>query len=310
MNDRLSSFCLPVAAIAASLLTAPICARAQQTLYASTQNGVVDTISPAGVVATYATVGVFSYDHIFGLAFDGGGDLFALDESTNVISKVTPGGTVTPFALLPAAEGSGMTFNGGDLYTANYDTDTISKIDSAGVVTTYATLPKGSGPNDLAFDASGNLYVANQNTNTVSLITPGGVVSTFATFGKNAGTSGLAFDKNGNLYVSNDENGRIEVVTPDGTKSNFAKLGPDPEPFGLAFDQSGDLFVATITGVDEISPDGKTVSDYADVNVSNNGTNFLAFGPAVVPEPSTWALLCGGLISVAVAQRRRLKPAV
>ena len=287
----------------AALLAAPTVMQAQQTLYASTQNGVVDTISPAGVVATYATVGVFSYDHIFGLAFDDGGDLFALDESTNVISKVTPGGTVTPFALLPAAEGSGMTFNGGDLYTANYDTDTISKIDSAGVVTTYATLPKGSGPNDLAFDASGNLYVANQNTNTVSLITPGGVVSTFATFGKNAGTNGLAF-KNGNLYVSNYENGRIEVVTPDGTKSNFAKLGTDPEPLGLAFDQSGNLFVATVTGVDEISPDGKTVSDFADVS---NGTNFLAFGPAAVPEPSTWALMFSsvGVLGLCLHRQRR-----
>ena len=306
MKNSLNALRLTAAATA--LLAAPAAMQAQQTLYVASESGIIDSVSPAGVVTTFATVGVFSYDNIFGVAFGPTGDLFAVDESTNVISKVSPDGKASPFALLPAvSEGSGIAFDtSGNLYSANFASDTISKIDPNGVVTTFVTLPSGSGPNDLAFDAGGNLYVANQTSNTVSLITPGGVVSTFAKFGKHAGSNGLAFDKNGNLYVSNYESGDIEKVTPDGTKSTFAKLGPDPEPLGLAFDKNGNLYVAVVTGIDEISPDGKTVNSFA--NDSDDPT-FLAFGPAAVPEPSTWMVMFSGLAALGVVRRlRRSRP--
>ena len=84
MNHRLSTFCLPAAAIAASLLAAPTCAQAQQTLYVSTASGTVDTISPDGTVSTYLTLSSGGKGgNLDGMAFDAQGDLYVANEKTN-----------------------------------------------------------------------------------------------------------------------------------------------------------------------------------------------------------------------------------
>jgi sugar lactone lactonase YvrE len=120
-----------------------------------------------------------------------------------------------------------------------------------------------SGPDDLAFDASGNLFVANSNGTTVSEVTPAGVVRTFASgFAK---PLGVAFDANGNLYVSDVRADTVYQVTPAGEIRLFA-FGFS-SPAGLAFDAAGNLYVANenpggIGFVSKVSPAG-VVSTFA-----------------------------------------------
>jgi sugar lactone lactonase YvrE len=90
----------------------------------------------------------------------------------------------------------------GNLYTPNYNSSEINKISPDGTVSTFATLPAGSFPIGLAFDASGNLYAADSQNFQVSKITPDGTVSVFADLPANSFPGGLAFDDVGNLCVS------------------------------------------------------------------------------------------------------------
>ncbi len=56
-----------------------------------------------------------------GLAFDGSGNLYAADQSTNKISKITSGGAVSLFATLPGGSlPFGLAFEGsGNLYASD-----------------------------------------------------------------------------------------------------------------------------------------------------------------------------------------------
>src|SRR5262245_2369752 len=112
----------------------------------------------------------------------------------SVISKVTPGGVVTPF-VSGLGSVQGMAFdNSGNMYVADSVVNTINKITPDGSVTPIVfnlAFPVG-----LAFK-SGTLYEADFGTGTINKITPGGSVSPFA-----SGLSepyGLAFDAAGNL---------------------------------------------------------------------------------------------------------------
>ena len=116
-----------------------------------------------------------------------------------------------------------------DLYDADYSSGTIFKFTPNGTKNTFAS--GLSGPEGLAFDASGNLFEADYISGTIFKFAPNGTRSTFA-----SGVSpyGLAFDASGNLFVADAGNGIIFKFTPDGTKSTFA-TGLNG-PLGLAFE--------------------------------------------------------------------------
>jgi sugar lactone lactonase YvrE len=212
-----------------------------QTFYVSTGTDAIDKVDSSGSVTLFATMPASSSPQ--GLAFDSGGNLYAVAYNTDQISKIAPGGVVSLFATLPSSSGNtGLAIDGsGNLYAANIYSGQISKITPGGVVSLFATV---ASPVGLAFDGSGNLYAANFGTGQISKITPGGTVSLFATLPGGSYPTGLAFDTSGNLFASDQNNGQISKITPSGAVSLFASLPGGAPTAGLAFDSSGNLYAA------------------------------------------------------------------
>lgn len=100
----------------------------------------------------------------------------------------------------------------------------------------------------------------------------------------------LAFDDSDNLFAADYGSGNVYQYTPGGVQSTFATgLG---SPNGLAFDSAGNLFVSDYGSgnIYQFTPDG-TRSTFA---TGLTGPAFMAFEPAVVPEPSIWAMMIAG----------------
>jgi sugar lactone lactonase YvrE len=145
---------------------------------ASISNGLIYKIAPDGTTILFATLPPVTFT-------------VAPPHSS---SPVPPGPGAYPMGLAFDANGN--------LYTPNYLSSDINKVTPDGTVTTFATLPAGSFPVSLVFDVSGNLYAADSQNFQVSKITPDGTVSVFADLPVNSFPTGLVFDDNGNLCVS------------------------------------------------------------------------------------------------------------
>lgn len=235
-----------------------------------------------------------------GLAVDSPGNLYVANFVDGSITRITPSGVASPFAVAPYPYGLTVDANN-NLYVSHFgpasvsQANTISKITPNGQVSTYGTALHT--PSGIAFNASGELFVANRDIGTIAKVAPGGgVASTFATGIDQP--NGLAFDSLGNLYVAEWGTNSILKLNGDGTKQPFATVGF--HPVGLAFDDLGNLFAANYDGgsISQITPGGQ-VSTFA---TGFTGANFLAWSS--VPEPST---TLGSAFFALLARRWRRK---
>ncbi len=131
---------------------------------ADSGNHTIRKITPAGVVSTLAgTAGQSNFTNgtgaaarfasPFGVAVDGGGNVYVADSGNHAIRKITAAGVVTTVAG----------FGG-----------------SAGATDGPASGARFNNPRGVAVDASGNLFVTDYANSTLRHITAGGVVSTIA----------------------------------------------------------------------------------------------------------------------------------
>lgn len=194
------------------------------------------------------------------LARDAGGNLYAADESSHVIRKITPGGEVSVFAGKPNQWGSADGLGGEARFY---------------------------GPQGLAFGANGVLWVADTYNRTIRKIMPDGRVSTVAGSatdnvlprdgkGEQArfcSPAGLAFDSQGRLFIADAYCHAIRQLGLDGSVTTFAGALNSPgysddampyvrffEPRGIAFDARGLLYVADKGNhaIRRVQPDGRT----------------------------------------------------
>lgn len=288
-------------AIFAVMLVAPSGAQAQPIFTNALSSG-VNEVSASGTVSPFTTVTGAS--SLTGFTFDSHGNLFLVATSVvssnivRTIEEVTPNGTVSPFATVPSNNDPvDLAFDGsGNLYAADSVNHQIIQIASNGTVTPYATLPNGTlNATTLAFDSAGNLFIGDsaevgQNiVGQISEVGPGGgAASVIATLASLPGD--LAFNSAGDLFVSNGTgpNSIVSEITPSGP-TTYATFAAGTNPAGIAFGADGTLYVAGVNELYDVAPGGGA----GDPLVRIISVSSIAID--AVPEPSTWAMMLGGL---------------
>jgi sugar lactone lactonase YvrE len=259
--------------------------------------GAIFRVAPDGFVTTFAS----GLDAVC-VVFDGAGNLYESDRSTNTIFKFAPDGTKTTFASVVGP--AGLAFDGsGNLYVGSSGpypsyNGTIIKITPNGSQSTFAQDPRSGQFNGLAFDQSGNLFVASFNRrpddtgeSAILKVAPDGALTTFATINPGGQTSsfprGLVFDHSGNLLVA--DSGKIWSFTPAGERTTYAQR--DVDFVGLVFDSSGNLFASTVFPQGDIIKFASNGSSTTFTNVGQR-PGLLAIEPATAtPAPIDQNLL-------------------
>lgn len=235
---------------------------------ADTQNYTVRKIAPSGMVTTLAgtpgasgstdgTGAAARFSFLKGIAVDGSGNVYAVDNSA--IRKITPAGVVTTLA-----GASGVT---GDA-------------DGLGAAARFRQ------PWGIAADADGTLYVADTDNYLVRKISPAGVVTTHAGTRGMRGTAngstatatflgpkGIARDSAGNLYLTDwygppapnipEGNTFVRRIGADGSVTTMAgnfrsENGPAAfsDTFAIAADAAGNVYLAALRSVQKVSATG------------------------------------------------------
>jgi hypothetical protein len=153
------------------------------------------------------------------MAFGPDGSLYVADIYRGRISRVTPTGSVMPFA---------MGFS----------------IDTSG----YA--PMRNMWLGLAFDAAGNLLVADSGAGAVFLVLPTGQKVVYSRVTPRP--SAVAIAPNGDMYVADIAAGNVHIVAPDGASSLFAS--GLSHPLEIEFAPDGSLYILEWMNVDEVFP--------------------------------------------------------
>ena len=260
---------------------------AMEVIETSNINGVLRFAPDGTILAGWG--GVVGID---GLAVDGSGNTYVSTGNT-VLKILNDWSDWSTFASgLDDPDGLAFD-SGGNLYAINNTAtgfNTIDKIDTNGDVSTLWSIGPGTSVYyPLAIDGAGNLYTANfihNGANSILKIDPNGNESIFLNSSLSLGLNrpiGMACDGSGNIYVSYEEGG-IEKFTTNGVGSAFAPGVQNPG--AMTFDSSGDLFVTSGSSVDEVDTDGNVTVLF------QTGFEDAFTGIAVlnVPEPSSLAL--------------------
>ena len=201
----------------------------------------VRKIDPDGVITTVAGSGESGYSGdggpatqaqlgwVRGVAVDGAGNLYALDDN-RIVRKIDAQGTITRVAG-----------NGGVGYSGIGGPATEAQLGGASAV---------------AVDTAGNLYVADPGYGRLLKIDAEGTI----TIRLPARASGLALDLAGNLYIAEGGKGRVLKIDPAGTRTRVAGTAERDHFDRFAVDSSGAVYMAPGREVLRIDPGGTPTS--------------------------------------------------
>ena len=234
---------------------------AEGNLYvASSANGSIQQISPAGTVTAfpYVAIGNSLLGVPEGLAMDAQHNLYFTDVSAALVNRISAAGIISRIAGGSQADKTG----GGDL--------------SQGF----------ENPFGITLDKAGNLYVTDAGNAAIRKITPSGSVSNMIPAGPaNSGLikpgtpflqkpEGIAVDAKGNLYLTDVANASVLKLSASGLLTTIAggqgmgfNDGPGSsakfnKPMGIAIDVQGNLFVADAANaaIRRIDPAGEVTT--------------------------------------------------
>ena len=186
-----------------------------------------------------------------GVAVDGAGDVFLVDNSSATLYKIVPGGTPTALSL-------GLTLNSpfgvaldaaGNLFIADTGNNRIVELPYGKSTATPLNINGLIFPEGVAVDGAGNLLIANTegaaasgNGNIVKIAAGSGVQSTVATGGLGY-PSGVAFDAAGDIFFADWSNQRVVEIPANG--GSLRSIGSAlSRVSAVAVDAAGDVFIA------------------------------------------------------------------
>jgi len=243
----------------------------------STNTGVIGTSlligTGTGPLATFpgstSVSDLDTFGEPVGVAVDGSGDVFVVDDSYNAVYEIVASSGVVTSGSTVITVGSGFNHpqglavdGSGDVFVADYFNSAVKEIVAVnGVVSTSSTVTTvGSGfftPAGVAVDGSGDVFVADTgggygNDVVYEIVAVNGVVnsgSTVKSVGSGFGApAGVAVDGSGDVFVANEGGVVNEIVAVNGVVSSGSTVitvgSGFSYPFGVAVDASGDVFVA------------------------------------------------------------------
>lgn len=188
-------------------------------------------------VASYAT-GVNPNNMIF----DAAGNLYVTNGTSNTVSKVTPGGTITTFINTNLNSPQSIAFDAsGNAYVANINS--ITKYSSTGVY--LGTIVAGGNLSGIDIDASGNIWVADLTAGLREYSSTGTLLQTITT--NITGASDVFIDNLGFIYVTSSTSSTTAYVSKYSSTGAFiSKIVPNglDQPYSVYVDGAGNIYVA------------------------------------------------------------------
>lgn len=264
------------------------------TLTATAALAAAPALPPPASVAPHEIVCTRDYSE--GAVVDREGNVYF--SHSKEVSKVTPGGTLTTWAVTGAPNGHKILPNGNHL-VCDGSRHAVLELDANGKeVRVAAGEWEGkpfNAPNDLTLDGRGGFYFTDPGGSgrknpigSVYYVAPNGRVERFATGFAFPNGIALSADRK-RLYLAESDRNRILVWGLDrngkarGAYRVFADLPGPTSPYktavpdGIAFDAAGRLWIAHFgtRSVKVLSKDGKLLASYP---AGNETTSNLAFG--------------------------------
>ena len=184
-----------------------------------------------------------------GVAVDGTGNIYIVDQTNNQVLKETLSGGI----YTQSTVGSGLANpyyiavdGAGNVYISDPGNSRILKETLSGSSYTQSTVVSGLGAIGVAVDGAGNVYIADFGNNRVLKETlSGGSYTQSVIVGSGLNYPyGVAVDGSGNVYIADSGNNRILKETLSGGSYTERTVGSGLSyPEGVAVDGSGNVYI-------------------------------------------------------------------
>jgi len=283
---------------------------AQAQLFVTEHSGNVDEFTLTGSLVGSGPL-ITGLTDASALTISGGFIYIACDLPGTVYKYTLSGSQVGSGPIVAEANiPEGLAISGTLLFVSNIDSGSINEYDTDGTLLHANLISSLDQPVGMLISGS-DLFVANGAANTINeYLLDGTPVGAGPLISGLNGPSGMALIGS-NLFITNYGSG----TDPDGSISEYTLTG-----------SLVSTLVSGVVGPSQIATDGSnlfvtyknsgTVEEYNATTGAIIGTDplisglFFPFGIAVVPEPSTWALLALGMGMLGYVQFRRTRRAV